>query len=294
MNEHVVCFGADNALVGVFTKPAMTATGPLPGFILLNSGIIHRVGPNRLYVKAARRLAAAGYPVLRFDLSGIGDSSARTDTLTFEKSAVSETIEAMRFLKDRMGVEQFILAGICSGADISFMTARESPEVVGAVLINGRGLHGVTDDAGDQLVDQLRQDIQARYLWKSALLNPQSWMKLIRAKVDYGELARLVNYQIRSRLGGRRKPPAAAPGLQADFRTLLDRGVHLLLVYSEGDPGLDYLEIMLGSELQKLTAHDNCGKVILREADHTFTLMQSQDDLIETMWVWANGRWGRV
>lgn len=294
MNERIIRFGTDDALVGVFTKPAITAPGRLPGFVLLNSGIVHRVGPNRLYVKAARCLAAAGYPVLRFDLSGIGDSSARTDTLTFEKSAVNETIEAMRFLKDRMGVEQFLLAGICSGADISFMAARETPEVVGAVLINGRGLHGVTDNAGDELVAQLWQDDQARYLWQSALFNRQSWGKLVRDKVDYGELVHLVGHQIRNWLGGHRKPPAAAQGLQADFRALLDRGVHLLLVYSEGDPGIDYLDIMLGSELQKLIARDNCDKVILREADHTFTRIQCQNDLIETMRAWANGHWGRA
>lgn len=293
MKEGVIRFGAGDALVGILTEPDMVpAAGPFPGFVLINAGVVHRVGPNRLYVKTARRLAALGYPVLRFDLSGIGDSRARSDAIGFEKSVVSETAEAMAVLKCRLGVEQFILAGICSGADISFLTAREHPEVVGVVLINGQSLHGVTDAAGDEIADQLKQDKNACYLWKSALLNPASWKKLVSASVNYGDLFRLVARQITDLIGSGRKPPAAAAAFQADFRAMLGRGVRLLLIYSEDDPGLNYLNIMLGRQLTALTGRDNCAKVLLRGADHTFTLMQSQEDLIRAMSEWANDRRG--
>ena len=42
--------------------------------LFVNAGPQRRTGPNRMWVEAARRWAAAGVPSLRIDLSGIGDS----------------------------------------------------------------------------------------------------------------------------------------------------------------------------------------------------------------------------
>jgi len=120
LREEAVLFGIETPLVGVLTFPAESAEpNGSPGAILLNAGIISRVGPNRVYVKLARNLAALGLPVLRFDLSGIGDSPARRDHLPFYRSAVSETKEAMDYVTLVTGVEQFVLMGICSGANLS-------------------------------------------------------------------------------------------------------------------------------------------------------------------------------
>src|SRR5689334_20064244 len=69
--ENAIVFGGDVRLVGIVTTPAETRADRT-GVILLNAGVVHRVGPNRLYVTLARRLAQAGLTVLRFDHSGIG------------------------------------------------------------------------------------------------------------------------------------------------------------------------------------------------------------------------------
>ena len=42
--------------------------------MLLNSGAVRRIGPQRMWVEAARRWAALGVPTLRFDVVGVGDS----------------------------------------------------------------------------------------------------------------------------------------------------------------------------------------------------------------------------
>ena len=85
--EEAVIFGENHSLDGIITNPA--AAGPIdssPGVILLNSGLVHRVGPNRVYVKLARRLAGLGLTVLRFDYSGVGDSPNRRDSIALEES----------------------------------------------------------------------------------------------------------------------------------------------------------------------------------------------------------------
>src|SRR6185295_20136065 len=99
-------------LVGIVTDPpgfvpSRSAGGPL-GAILLNAGVIHRVGPSRLYVYLARELAALGCVAARFDHSGIGDSTVRRDGSSFEESSLVEAREAMDALQESRGVERFV------------------------------------------------------------------------------------------------------------------------------------------------------------------------------------------
>src|SRR5262245_17124568 len=121
MKEEILQFGKTQSLVGIITEPTeVKSDSPRPGIILLNAGLIHRIGPSRLYVKIARVLTGIGFTVLRFDFSGTGDSRVREDNLPFEQSAVDEVREAMNSLKETRGIEQFLLIGHCSGAGFSF------------------------------------------------------------------------------------------------------------------------------------------------------------------------------
>ncbi len=84
MRERAVVFGDPPDLVGVLTEPDGVCRDR--GVIILNAGIIHRVGPNRLHVRMARALASLGFPVLRFDFSGQGDSGRRVDGPSYQES----------------------------------------------------------------------------------------------------------------------------------------------------------------------------------------------------------------
>jgi hypothetical protein len=137
MNERALRFGASAPLVGILTEPLPAQRVPgAPAVVFLNSGIIHRVGASRLYVQAARRLAADGIASLRFDFSGIGDSESRRDALPFVESAVVETREAMDYLERVTGAETFVLAGLCSGADMAFSVAQVDARVVGMAQLD--------------------------------------------------------------------------------------------------------------------------------------------------------------
>ena len=59
VRERGVVFG-DGRLLGVPTSPPDEARDR-PCVVILNAGVIHRVGPGRLSVDIARRAAAAGF-----------------------------------------------------------------------------------------------------------------------------------------------------------------------------------------------------------------------------------------
>ncbi|HWU86648.1 MAG TPA: hypothetical protein VN253_05215, partial [Kofleriaceae bacterium] len=77
VTEVIHQFGADDGLFGIVTLPPeqlRAASEERPFAVLLNSGLMHRVGPFRTGVELARSLAARGVRVLRYDRSGLGDS----------------------------------------------------------------------------------------------------------------------------------------------------------------------------------------------------------------------------
>ena len=134
MAETLHSFG--DGLVGTLVRPL----GRRPrrtALVLLNAGLVHRMGPFRLYVQMARRLAAQGYVVLRFDQSGLGDSTLSARVSDNRKR--DEVAAALDLVARETGVTRFVLGGLCSGADDAFNLAPLEPRVAGLLLMDGMG-----------------------------------------------------------------------------------------------------------------------------------------------------------
>lgn len=114
MTENILTFGPESHLTATLTRPM----GPsrATAILLLNAGVIHRMGPHRINVKLARHLAANGHSVLRLDLSGQGDSANSEAVLPYEEQAVIDIRSAMDHLERLTSIRSFALAGICSAA----------------------------------------------------------------------------------------------------------------------------------------------------------------------------------
>ena len=137
--DKAMLLGPRQSLVGVLTQPVGETVDPSrPVVVILNSGVIHRVGPNRMTVALARALAARGFASLRFDLSGIGDSEPRADGLGPHEASMADIREALDSLEAARGPLRVILAGLCSGADQSAVYAGGDARVVGMVLLDPR------------------------------------------------------------------------------------------------------------------------------------------------------------
>lgn len=290
MTEQSLLFGPAENLVGIVTQPAKQARrAELPAFVFLNAGVTHRVGPNRLYVRLARELAEDGFTSMRFDFSGLGDSAARTDDMIAWKSVVVETREAMDHLQQTLGIDRFVLIGVCSGATSSYITAREDPRVVGAVLINGQAhLHG-TDLS---LTDHLRARTLARHAWRIALrssFRSKNLRKALAAQLHPGRILRMLFVTPIQALFGSSKSRQApdAPDVAADLRAIGERGVRLFHLYCEGDEGLDYFHVVLGGKLQDVANTDPARFEIIRGANHIFSLIWAQEKCASLVRDWA-------
>lgn len=138
-SERVHCFGPRESLVGIVTLPpeGSPADSERPFVLVLSSGLVHRVGPFRLGVLLARTLATRGFRVLRFDLSGVGDSPTATTGAPREDQAVSDGRAAMDFLKAQYGATRFIVIGLCSGAVYAHRIVVADERVAGICMLDG-------------------------------------------------------------------------------------------------------------------------------------------------------------
>jgi alpha-beta hydrolase superfamily lysophospholipase len=313
MSEQAVAFGPRQSLIGVVTWPPprrggtdaerlAVARGPLasvapdpekgirstyglPAVLLLNSGILHRVGPNRIYVKIARSLAALGFVVLRFDFSGIGDSPARDDNLLFEQSSLQDIEQAMAMLHSLAGSNRFVLAGLCSGAQVAFQGALTNHSVIGAVMINAGG-HLHDDHNADLSMALFHRGLRNHYL-RIALhssFRSKNWLKVRTGDLNLRLLwGAARHFRLRNPLRRQRGGSDPQEYALAHLATLSERGVRLLHIYAEGDQGLDYFRLLLG----KQALSGNQPMELIRGANHTFSTLWSQERLVQVICDWA-------
>ena len=298
MSEEAVRFGPWRSLVGVRTDPAQgTDADRAPAVLFLNSGLLHHVGPHRLHVNLARRLARAGRRSLRFDLSGIGDSGPRQDQLGRDESMVRETQDAMELLSASHGVERFVLFGICTGADQAVRVALQDARVAGAVLVDGY--------AYETWPHYLRY-----YLGR--LARPHSWWNVVtlRHPAVARRLARLRGAPAAAPAtapatapasttatatgqGATAAPAGPRPGIyfrppraeaEARLRTLAERGCRLCCVFT---PTTKFSHAsQFGEMYPSLRGHPAIRVAFLPDANHVFTLLASQQAVMQVVEDW--------
>jgi dienelactone hydrolase len=277
MNERPVRFGAGGALSGILTEAVGGAGGP--AVLLLNAGLLHRVGPNRLYVSLARRLAALGLPVLRFDYSGLGESEPRRDEATLAQSMLEEGLEAMRFLQAEGVADRFVPMGLCAGAEQSQRLAHADARVVGAALIDGYAYR--------------TRGYYAREIARH-LLSARSWGRLAgRARGIFGGRRASASGAAPRNPGGvdfvREFPPREE--CLAQLETILARDVELLLVFTGGGMAELYNHAgQFGATFPSLRGHPRIRLDFMPLADHTFTLRKHQDAVLGSIEAWARAK----
>lgn len=283
MNEEALLVGPYNSLAAIFSSTSMPQTqGKKTAVILLNSGLIHHAGPARLYTRLARSLATDGLNTLRFDLSGIGDSIARQDNLSIYQIATQEPIEVMDYLQSR-GFEQFILAGICSGAYCAFKTALADSRVIGTVLVNFQ------DDTTN---GSLSDEAWSQRYWRNSLFRVDAWKNLLTGNINYKRLFSTLINGVKKTVSKPVKIGTSETAEQTDsfsdeMDKLLARDVSVLMLMSGLDISQEFLTILMGDKLEGYQKHPLIQFDVIKGADHLFTSIAHQQQFIDSVKSWA-------
>lgn len=268
-------FGGEGQLVGIVSHPTRSDPGR-PAVLLLNAGVLHRVGPHRLHVLLARQIAARGNPGLRLDLGGIGDSVASSDATSFRDSAVADTREAMSGLQRALGTSRFVLFGVCAGADNSMATALVDDRVAAIVLVDPHTY--------PTRMSQLR-DLRARVAKRGSKREAARWLAGVAIRRVRARLQRTDDNPVEE---GRSAPPMAT--FRAQLTQIVDRGVKVLAIYS-GIHGAGYNEPdQLFEVFPELRGRVDT--LYFPDANHTFTERATQAQLIDAVTSWIDRKLG--
>lgn len=301
--EQLVRFAPTFGLFGIVTEPQEPVPADRPTVLLLNAGATTRIGPGRLNVHLARRLAVEGYRSFRIDFQGLGDSVQPDHALendSYAPTAFRDVQLAIDHLRKEFGVSRCVLAGLCSGAYAAFQSAAqvEDRAIVESLLINPltffwRDGMTIDDDPGRHLIKQ-------HYYWH-AMRDPKKWIRFLtgRSGTSFSKAARIVAKRIELVL---RPRVSRSPSLQvketcqaeypthpsrrdlsADLREVAGRGRHLAMFFSETDPGYMILNHYARKQAAALRKAGGLDLQFFSGADHTFSREEPRQRLISAI-----------
>jgi len=120
-------------LVGMIHTP--DSDEPAPAVLMLPGFTGNRVEAHFLFVKMARRLAAAGYVAMRFDFRGSGESQGNFWEMTLP-GEVDDARAALAWLRRHPAVDpgKVALLGLSMGGAVAASVAGEDPTIAGLIL----------------------------------------------------------------------------------------------------------------------------------------------------------------
>lgn len=166
------CEGA--ALVGTLDEGSETTA-----LLIVTGGNEVRAGAWNGQAQFAARIAAAGYPVLRFDRRGVGDSEGVNATFTGSAADIAAAIAAFREAAPH--ITRVIGMGNCDGA--TALVRAGGANCDGLVLSNPWVIEG---DGEEEAAPAPPAAVRAHYLRR--LRDPSAILRLMKGGVAFGQL----------------------------------------------------------------------------------------------------------
>ena len=256
--QTIQCFAG--SMFGILAEPAFPTRHADACVLLLNAGGVRHTGPNRMWVEAARRWAAAGVASLRLDLCGVGESDGDQSMdipSLYQEHLVDEVVLAMDSLHPRRGFRRFVAVGLCAGAFWAFHAALRRRDISAAVLINPRLLFW------DPMADH------RRFLRRTlrGLTNWADWSRLAHGGFWAQDLKRAARTMLnRCRTHHSNDPDQIHP-IQEAWKVIERHGTRVSLLFTEGEPLLQEME-----QQQQIPpeSHPLIRCVRIANAGHTF------------------------
>jgi len=239
--EEIVTLGP-RRLFGVLTTP-FEDDHERPVVVFLNSGSEPHVGPGRAWVEYARALAARGYPCLRVDFSGWGESpdEGHAPGRPYDAHCIAETQEIVDALR-ALGRERVVLVGLCAGAWVALRSVLSQP-VAGVIALN------------PQLYWRPGDPVEATMAETRERRTPERRRERSGCRWGWWDTLDLVGHRSR----------------EARWLDELDASrVPILLLFAAGDDGIEYLRNRLARRLGRLRSGGGTIRVAeVPEIDHS-------------------------
>ncbi len=255
--EETVRFACENeTLFGILARPEQPAD---LGIVIVVGGPQTRVGSHRQFVLLARALAAAGYPVLRFDVRGMGDSSGEQRNFEAVSPDIGTAIDTLQATCPN--IRRIVLWGLCDAASAALLYCDETrdPRIAGLCLLNP----WVRSEA-------TLAKTQVKHYYSQRLLQKEFWAKLLSGRLN-------VVYSVAEfvrKLG----QATAKTEPQLGFQERMARGWKtvtgpILLILSGNDyTAKEFLEYLSSAASWRgLLEQGGVSRFDLSNADHTFS-----------------------
>ena len=256
-------------LSAILTEPA---AGKEPVcIVMLNAGAIRRIGPNRMWVEAARRWAARGVPSLRLDVEAIGEADGAVlpygdDNALYVDELIPQVKAAIAFLAERSVAERFVTVGLCAGAYWAMYVGLEDSRVSAALMFNSRG---IVWDTGISASRDLRRAFSQKLTW---------------ARIRHNVTGPRLRAVLRLLLGmpgrrlARRRGGAEAGSLKDRVNQVMRRmqaaPLHSVFLFSAGEPLEE--ELINGGWLPQIEDWPNVTVTRVAVRDHTLRPLMAQ------------------
>lgn len=269
----------ENRLWGVLSRPA---DGPehATGVLIVVGGPQYRVGSQRQFVLLARRLAAAGFPTLRFDCGGMGDSDGPLRTFEQVQPDVDAAMQALR--RHCSGVQRIVLWGLCDGASAALMQLPTRADIAGLVIVNP----WVRSEASLAAAT-------VKHYYARRFVDPAFWSKLLHGGFDWRGSAAGLWKALRQAGMARRRSAHDTTQARAPFQTRMARGLAgfggrvLLVIAGEDLTAREFLQVAATApDWRGLLERPLLERVDVPGADHTFSCRAWREKLEEATLAW--------
>ena len=266
-DENPVVFRCANArLTGILHSPQPPSDTAV---VIVVGGPQYRVGSHRQFVLMARRIAAAGFPVLRFDYRGMGDAEGEIRTFVDVDEDIRAAVDCI--IAETPGVKKVALLGLCDAASANLMYSLSDNRIVGLILLNP----WVRTAAG-QARTYLRHYYLRRFLQRSF------WQKVFSGKWRMSESLSGLGDSVRDATMTRNE--SSDDAASADFLGRMLRGFTrfqgkiLILISGRDLTAQEFLDLCASDRRwKKAIARSVVSRESFPDADHTMSTRRDLD-----------------
>lgn len=177
MNRRHFLFECEGNRLAATLDPAAGSAG----LLLVSGGNEVRAGPWGSQSALAAQIAAAGYPVLRFDRRGVGDSEGGNGS--FRTSGPDIAAATAAFRQEVPQLQRIVGFGNCDAASALMLAGGAGLD---ALVLSNPWTFDPAPEAADEAPPMPASALRAHYLRR--LANPRAIWRLLTGKVALGRL----------------------------------------------------------------------------------------------------------